>query len=426
MLFSFHRRTVLFAVLFTALVIAPSCITGRSGASARRGRTSGALSATAPARVPEWAELRLPLELLADAAADRRNVVLSPFGLSGALGMAALGARGETLAQLDAAAGTGSDPTAIAERAADTRAALFEAAEEDGADFTAADSLWTHGKRTPLPDFARRLKEGFDAEVLAFGPSPADSVNRWIARKTDGAIRDAASGGIPPDAQAALVDAVRFKARWAVPFERERTAVGTFFPGTGTPQSVRFMNLLADFDVTRSPRAETIDIPYRGNRFRMRIVLPARGVLLQSLIYGWLRGESAFPGSEPDATATREELALSLPKFSFESSTDVADALRRLGAKDAFDPSRADFSGMFAPGPDPFFVGGVFQRAVIETDERGTTASAATSVSIGCAVPAGPEPFVVDRPFAFFLLGPENEVLFVGAVFDAAAAQAED
>jgi hypothetical protein len=35
---------------------------------------------------------RLCLDLLADAAAARRNVVFSPFSLSGALGMAALGA----------------------------------------------------------------------------------------------------------------------------------------------------------------------------------------------------------------------------------------------------------------------------------------------------------------------------------------------
>ena len=53
---------------------------------------------------------RLCLELLADAAAARRNVVFSPFSLSGALGMAALGAKGETLAQIDRVAGTGVDP----------------------------------------------------------------------------------------------------------------------------------------------------------------------------------------------------------------------------------------------------------------------------------------------------------------------------
>ena len=363
---------------------------------------------------------RLCLELLADAAAARRNVVFSPFSLSGALGMAALGAKGETLSQIDRIARTGLDPDALAERETGVRDAILDAAREDGVELLLADSLWKRKGDAPLPDFAERLRRGFGAEILDFGFAPASAVNRWVSKKTKGLL-PSVFDDIPSGTRLALVDAVYFKARWAVPFERERTSKRTFHPEEGEPKTVPFMNLLACFAYDSSDRWESLEIPYRGRRFRMQIVLPRPGETVAGLVEAWRSGAEAPPAGASDGDAPRRwtaYLELSLPKFSFRSAPDVAGALHRLGATDAFDPDRADFSGMFPPSGGPLFLMRFTHCAVVEVDERGTTAAAASGMSFGCSAPVHPDFFVVDRPFVFFIREPEGRLLFAGAVFD--------
>ena len=364
---------------------------------------------------------RLSLAILADAAAARRNVVFSPFSLSGALGMAALGAKGDTLAQIDRVAGTGADPEALANREARARAAILEAARADGIELVLADSLWKRKGDAPLPAFAERVRRGFGGEVLDFGPFPASAVNRWVSRKTKGLL-PSAFDDLPSGTRLALVDAIYFKARWAVPFERKRTSDRTFYPEGGAPRTVPFMNLLAFFAYDSSDRWESLEIPYRGERFRMQIVLPRPGVTVADLVGDWISGADAPPDIADDGEARpwTAYLELSLPKFSLGSSPDVGDALRRLGATDAFDPARADFSGMFPPSAEPFYLTGFSHCAAIEVDERGTTAAAASGISFGCRAPTPPDRLVVDRPFVFLVRGPDGRILFAGALFDAA------
>ena len=392
----------------------------RRPAEAAESAQPSAAAAQTPAATSNACD-RLSLDLLADAAAARRNVVFSPFSLSGALGMVALGAKGETLAQIDRIAGTGLDPDALAEREAGVREAILEAARADGVELQLADSLWKQKGDAPLPGFEQALRRGFGAEVLDFGPFPASAVNRWVSKKTKGLL-PSVFDDLPAGTRLALVDAVYFKARWAVPFERKRTSDRTFYPEGGAPKTVPFMNLLAWFAYDSSDRWESLEIPYRGERFRMQIVLPRPGVTVANLVDDWISGADAPPAaSAPDGNGTRRwtaYLELSLPKFSFGSAPDVAGALHRLGATDAFDPARADFSGMFPPSGEPLFLMRFTHCAVVDVDERGTTAAAATGMSFGCSVPAPPEFLIVDRPFVFFIREPGGRILFAGAVFE--------
>lgn len=59
----------------------------------------------------------------------------------------------------------------------------------------------------------------------------------------------------------------------------------------------------------------------------------------------------------------------------------------------------------------------VLHKAVIEVDERGTTAAAATSM--GITAYSMPELFTVNRPFFFFIYHEAtNSLLFMGRVID--------
>ena len=56
-------------------------------------------------------------------------------------------------------------------------------------------------------------------------------------------------------------------------------------------------------------------------------------------------------------------------------------------------------------------------QAIIEVDEKGTTAAAATGISVGTT--SLPTTLVVDRPFLFFIRhNPTGAILFQGRVVD--------
>ena len=89
------------------------------------------------------------------------------------------------------------------------------------------------------------------------------------------------------------------------------------------------------------------------------------------------------------------------------------------GMSDAFDPKRADFTGMTPKGP--LFLDAVEHAAIVEVNEAGTVAAAATSSSIGCAasMPPPPAQFHADHPFLFLIRDNHTgTVLFLGRIAD--------
>jgi len=103
-----------------------------------------------------------------------------------------------------------------------------------------------------------------------------------------------------------------------------------------------------------------------------------------------------------------------MPRFKFRAATDMKGPLTDLGMVDAFGGA-ADFSGI--DGARDLAVQAVVHQATIAVDEQGTTASAATGITLR---PTGiPAMLRVDRPFLFFIVHrPTGAVLFQGRVLD--------
>lgn len=114
------------------------------------------------------------------------------------------------------------------------------------------------------------------------------------------------------------------------------------------------------------------------------------------------------------------KVQLSFPKFKFESKLDLGQALSALGMSDAFDANLADFSGM--TGARDLVISNVLQKALVEVDEKGTEAAAATAVVIGVTsapAPEDPQIIKIDHPFLFFIRDREtNATLFMGRVLN--------
>ena len=165
-----------------------------------------------------------------------------------------------------------------------------------------------------------------------------------------------------------------------------------------------------------------VELPYRGNTASMIVVVPkaidglpaVEATLTPAVLATWRKA------------LRPQDAALALPKFTIDPETalSLADALKALGMPDAFDVAKADFSGIAKPATpeDRLAIGGVYHKAFVKVDEKGTEAAAATAVvMVGRgAMPAAP-PLVItaDHPFLFFIVDQESGlVLFMGRVSD--------
>ena len=82
----------------------------------------------------------------------------------------------------------------------------------------------------------------------------------------------------------------------------------------------------------------------------------------------------------------------------------------------AFDEKRADFSGI-SSDPSGLYVSKVLHQAVVEVNEEGTEAAAATAVVMMTRMAMVYEPyeFNCNRPFIFIIHDKvQNSILFIG------------
>ena len=116
----------------------------------------------------------------------------------------------------------------------------------------------------------------------------------------------------------------------------------------------------------------------------------------------------------------KQEIMVFFPKFKVESQFSLARILSAMGMPDAFEPDRADFSGMV--GKKELYISEVIHKAFVEVNEEGTEAAAATGVVAGVTSIGPSLPIVkADHPFVFFIRDNASQsILFFGRVLNPA------
>ena len=367
------------------------------------------------------ADDRFGADLFRLLGAAGRNTVFSPASVAAALQMALCGARGATAAQLAAALHL--DGPA---QAADGLRLLSDLLSSAGAGgpgggviMRAPNTLWVQAGLPLSPGFTGQLVDiaGVTVRPADFQSAPAEAraqINDLIAEQTAGKITNL----LGPDAvsvatRLVLANAVYLKAAWTFPFPARATADAPFYPGDagGAPLSAATMRLTSDLAYLRADGYQAVLLPYKDSRLAMAVVLPEAGppaALAPRLA----------SGLAPLLTgATRQSVALSLPKFRQRAGFGLIPVLQQLGVQDAF-TSAADFSGITSTVR--LFISAVVHQAYIDVDEQGTEAAAATAVAMRpMALRRGPEPvrMIVDRPFLFAIADTATGLpLFLGQV----------
>ena len=133
--------------------------------------------------------------------------------------------------------------------------------------------------------------------------------------------------------------------------------------------------------------------------------------------------ESALDDSDFESRIENNEsrntkVHLELPKFKFESEIPLVEILKNLGLTKMFEAD-ANFKGI---SDIPLHVSDAVQKALIEVDETGTEAAAASSTFAVGSKKSGTggqkmEHFVADHPFLFFVRDLQTKLLlFQGRV----------
>lgn len=159
-------------------------------------------------------------------------------------------------------------------------------------------------------------------------------------------------------------------------------------------------------------RHSFIKLPYAGDQVSMIIALP-------------------YSANEEPMPAVRDQILcyvrdamrevglnrVAIPKFRMENAMSLRRPLLQLGISDIFSSRAVDLRKLRQQ--NDVYVSAILHKAVVTVDEQGTTAAASTGVKFVPLSYRNTTSFVVDHPFAFYIVHePSGLVLFYGKVFD--------
>jgi serpin B len=211
-----------------------------------------------------------------------------------------------------------------------------------------------------------------------------------------------------------LANAVYFHGVWTLAFQPTSPS-GTFHAPTGDVTVPMMSSNQTNATLWSGTGWNAAALGYAGGTTSMVLVVPDAGTF-DTFEKGLVPSDLASI-----LTPTQAEWGyVKMPRFKFSTPSSLNVVLKALGMTDAFDPSAADFSGM--DGAHDLSVGTVIHKAVLDVNESGTTAAAATGVTVGVNISIStPQPnvLIVDRPFLFLIRhDPTGAILFQGRVVD--------
>jgi serpin B len=353
----------------------------------------------------------------AQAAGAGKNVISSPYGVSAVLTMLDVGAAGETATQIETALSLPAGGTALAP----TFAALSCDDETDGSSndnqLSIADAVWAQKGMTLQPAFVSTLAQGYaaplqQADFAGDVTGATSSINQWVSAQTSGAVPTLFQpGDLDASTRVVLVNAVYFKGAWQSGFDPGSTTSAPFKRDDGTTVQVPTMNGFVTPSQGSGTGFSVVELPYKGGAMAMDFLVPdgTLAALEQSLTPAALSTALGTLAPSP------EQLYLALPKFSFTTRLVLNPVLQGLGVTDVLDPTKADLSGI--DGAHDLFLSIVVQQAMVEVDEQGTVAAAATGGSVETSLAV--EPVAIDHPFLFLIRDTKTgSILFMGHVED--------
>lgn len=365
------------------------------------------------------------LDLTANLLKEGQNLLVSPFSLVLALSMALAGSAGQSrLEMLNVLFGIKAETiekekdeetffkTLLTSFTNELRKFLLE----NESVLSNANMLYCDNGFIVKKEYFDLLSKQFEtnAKQLNFSEEVESLgiINGDVKKATKGLIPELLER-IPPGVVLILLNAIHFKGMWKFPFPKESVRDGTFTKSDGQTKTVKMMSVEKRFPFyyCETLNAKVVQLPYSSGSVSMIIILPDQESIMELT--------RKFNSNHLDEILERihagGQVQLTMPKFKIESTHSLIPPLQSLGLQTIFD-NRANFSGI---SDTSIFVSDVIQKAVIEVNEEGTEAAAATAIMMMRCLPPEPESFIADHPFMFLMVSNDNRhILFSGIVED--------
>uniref|UniRef100_A0A0E9Y268 Serine protease inhibitor n=1 Tax=Amblyomma americanum TaxID=6943 RepID=A0A0E9Y268_AMBAM len=346
-----------------------------------------------------------------------RNLVFSPFSIAAALSMTLAGARQQTAQEIAIVMHTKDDMI----HAQFSEFLTKVSTHAPSVTLEIANRMYTENTFKILDEYLVTLMKFYNSTVVPVSfKTEAEAarlaINAWVAEATKTKIKDLLpSGSLNSQTVLVLINAIYFKGLWNEQFNPRATSLQKFYMSKETTKDVHMMYKQSHFKINTECsdlNANAIEIPYKGGKTSMVILLPYE-------VDGLPKLEAALtPSKLLDVLKGLDStiVDLSLPRFKIELSIDLKRTVDAMGVKDLF-TDKADLSGI--DGKKDLFISAAFHKAFVEVNEEGTEAAAATGMvaMARCAIIG--IPFAVDHPFMFFIRSHDPDViLFAGSVRD--------
>ena len=348
-----------------------------------------------------------------------KSILLSPMGMTYAIGLISNGADGETKKQIYKVLGC--DDTKAANINEFCRKILTETPKLDRlTQMKINNDFFSHNGFTPKPAFEKIAEEYYHTELssLDFGNwKSVDEINQKISQRTNGMLPKVLDKSkLDPMMGFALTNTIYFKGIWTDKFPKALTRDEVFKCEDGREKMLPMMNQTHKFYYSENELCQALCLPYSNEAFQMIILLPKEGKTVSEV------AQSLTADNWQRSCAQMRKVLVDVKLPRFESSSDVVltDVMKALGMPNAFSKAKADFSNLFDLKTS---IGMIEQIGRIKVDETGTEASVAELLQGRIAgldlTPPEKVSFYATHPFLYVIREVSTgAIFFIGQYMD--------
>lgn len=269
------------------------------------------------------------------------------------------------------------------------------------------------------------------ASKASFGAAPQNlnysdpatarqTINKWVSDNTEKLIEELIPpNGINQSTELVLANALYFKGRWQEPFSERKTRPGTFHSPSGDLEVPMMSSDLSYALYHTDKTLHAVSLPYADSNLAMAFVMPldkgnwsATQKRLGPELLGQLERSSRENGNYDFPLP---KVQVTIPKFKVSQDSQPIPLLKSLGLDRLL--GSAPQLARLSTNAAGLQVTDCFHQAVVEVDEKGTKAAAATAITMSRSMPQLLANVIIDRPFFFVIYDRESSApLFIGSV----------
>lgn len=348
---------------------------------------------------------------------DDENLFFSPYSISTALAMTYAGAKGKTKTEMAKVLEFHLSGDSLHAGFSQISSELNEIKKQGDVELSTANALWIEKSFSLLPNYKQLVNKYYNSEVfrtdfLKNSDNAVKQINNWVEEKTNDKIKNLLKpNNLSSLTKLVLTNAIYFKGLWDSQFDKRATRQLPFFISEKEKINTPIMFLKEKFKYAETENAQILEMPYKGKQLSMVIILPNEIEGIKKI------GKIIKKEKLLEIQRYPQKVRVWLPKFTMTERYKLNKVFLKLGMKDAFDSRAANFSGM--TGNEDLFISGIFHKAFIKVEEKGTEAAAATAVvmELKSAPPGKVTEFRADHPFLFYIQdNSTGSILFMGKV----------